>query len=219
MSQLKSSKIYIQQGNSMFNFMWANVMKDDSVMLGCTQQSKGYLKVLFDENFGELRPPDVLQKISTGPFKITFHKSGKYKMDVETALPGKPYDRCTVLGPCLDDISEPRRMLEVMIAPNQLKQAKSMITEKDIILDATEVKDRPLRCSIFCMSEDAFQKIRETNPKFIDTSEYECSNGLVHGGRAWLFVLRVSRQDNRIPDETIFFLPGEIKWPSNKVGI
>lgn len=202
----------------MFNFMWANVMQDDSVMLGVSQQGKGYLKVLFDEHFGELRPPDVLERISTRPFKITFHKSGKYKMELETALPGKPYDRCTILGPRLDDISEPRRMLEVMIASGSLTPGTKALAEKDIVLDATEVKNRPLRCSIFCMSEDAFKKTSETNRQFVSTSEYECVNGLVHSGKVWAFVLRVSRQDNNIPEESIFFLPGILKWPATEIG-
>ena len=57
MARPKSAKILIRKGQDIHDFMWANVMRDGSVILGVSYEGKESLEVLFDKDFGELRPP------------------------------------------------------------------------------------------------------------------------------------------------------------------
>lgn len=102
-------------------------------------------------------------------------------------------------------------MMEVII-PKRLNITESKILERNMILDATEFPQRPLRCTISCMSPEKICEITESKAFWVDTSECEVTKALGDGRNIWAWTLRVSREDKTAPDHFHYFVPGVIKW-------
>lgn len=214
MSRITSSKIYIKCKEKVCDFMWLNVGPDDSIMLGFSQKGNESIQFILDENDKELRPKDLKIGKSLSNPKDTFHVSGHYKLSSFVGLNEENIDRCTVIGSPLNEITKPRRMMEVIL-PNKLQKTKNLISERDIILDSTGFSinsPKPLRCTISCMDEVNYEQLIEKNIPFCSTSECEFTRSLIYKNLIWTFTLRLSRLDTSLAEQFVSFVPGEIKW-------
>lgn len=220
MARSKSSKIYINHRNGLCDFMWANISKDGSIMLGFTEQGSEKTHAIFDKDRGELRAEDFIEAKPLPNPKITFHRSGHYKLTTNIGLSENSIDRCTVLGAPLDQIMEPKLLMEILI-PNRLKLTDKNPSEKDIVLEATEFPQKPWRCSIFAMTKEKFPKIvvkfEEGQFNFVSTSLIESIHALESENLLLCFTLRVSNEDKSFPDKFYFLVRGEIMWGKSKV--
>lgn len=210
MAKPKSAKIYIRVEDRLYDFMWANVMADESVVMGLRFEGQQQIE-LVAEHDGQRRPPQIeAPRIVCHP-KISFHRSGHYKLDAKVGLTPSLVDRSTVIGPRLEDIDEPRRMLEVLL-PEVLPVASKDITDRDIILDASTAPRQPLACTISCMSEREFHRVMDANAKFVDTSSWEFVHALKSERHVWVWALRTSPGHTNYPNRFIIGLLGEVKW-------
>ena len=85
------SRIFVKAGENLFDFMWADVSADGSVLMGLTQEGDGGVELVLDPDLGELRPQDIVAPTSVGALKLSFHATGQYKL---SARMGK--DRCSL---------------------------------------------------------------------------------------------------------------------------
>lgn len=213
MKRPRSAKIYIKIKGSLCDFMWANVSlgTDSSIMIGFQGSGSEKMNFILDKNIGRVDAADIQIRESLEPPKISFHESGYYKLSTSVGLHPQCMDRCTIVGTPLSEIREPRRMMEILI-PTRLKVTKSQISYQDIVLDASQFPQRPLRCTISCMSHEHFYKISESKAFFVDTSDYEITQALDSRKNIWAWTLRVSSEDKMSPDHFHYFLPGEMRW-------
>jgi len=210
MAKPKSAKVYIRVGDCLFDFMWANVISDGSVIMGLRFQGQQQIEVVAERD-RQLRPPQIeALRIVCHP-KISFHPSGHYKLDAQVGLTATSIDRATVTGPRFENIDEPCRMLEVLL-PEVLPVASKGIADRDIILDATTAPRQPLVCTISCMSKQQFHHVMDSNSKFVDTSTWEFVHALENESHIWVWTLRTSQEQTIYPNRFIIGLLGEIKW-------
>lgn len=210
MAQPKSAKVYIRVEDRLFDFMWANVMPDGSVVMGLCFKGRQQIELVAERD-RQLRPPRIeAPRIVCYP-KISFHPSGRYKLDAQVGLTSTSVDRSTIIGPRLEHIDEPRRMLEVLL-PKVLPIASKATTNRDIIIDATTAPRQPLACTISCMSERWFQRVMEANTKFVDTSTWEFIYALTNESHVWVWTFRTTQEQTVYPNRFIISLLGEIKW-------
>lgn len=207
----KAAKIYIRAGDNLHSFMWANVGPDGSVMLGFTFAGNEEVELVLDDKMGELRRPHILTLENVGQSKISFHSSGQYKLSSQMGKATDSVDRATVEGPKLADITEPRRMVELLL-PKSLPKTSKSPGELDIVLDATSAPEMPLRCTISCMRKDYFEKAIKNDEKFVDTSVWEYVHALEYENQVWVWTLRASRNDEAYLDRIGIFLIGPVKW-------
>ncbi|MEX1203619.1 MAG: hypothetical protein WEB85_00050 [Dongiaceae bacterium] len=211
MARPKSAKVYVRVGDRLFDFMWANVGPDDTVMMGLRFQGDGQIELVIDPALGELRPPNIEAPHVVSRPKISFHRSGQYKLDVQMGLNSCAIDRSTVIGPRFEDIVAPRRMAELLF-PETLPVAETAPTNRDIILDATAAPRRPLICTISCMADAKFPGFVAPGVRAVDTSDWEVSQALTSGTHAWAWTLRTSARHTVYPNRFIVGLLGEVKW-------
>lgn len=75
MARRKSSKIYIKKVEKIFDFMWANVGPDGSVMIGLPFEGEEDVELILDEELGELRPSTILtEKQFVAPKSVFIHR-------------------------------------------------------------------------------------------------------------------------------------------------
>jgi hypothetical protein len=211
MTRPRSAKIYIKIKGNFCDFMWANVGPDSSVMIGFQGNGAEKLNFILDSNLWRVEVSDIQIHESLGRPKVTFHESGNYKLSTSVGLNPQSIDRCTIIGTPLSEIREPRRMMEILI-PKSLKATESKILDQDIVLDASQFPQRPLRCTVSCMSYEHFYRIMESKTFFVETSDCELTQALDNGISIWAWTLRVSHEDKMAPDHFHYFLPGEIRW-------
>lgn len=195
--------------------MWATTMKDGDVLMGiygntCIES----IEKIFDQK-GELLPEKHFKlesyALETGHQKISFHRSGKYKLIHK--LKDFFSDRITINGIPLQDIVKPTRMLEIIL-PKYLKKATAQPNlKKDLIIDVSTFPEKPLRCTISCMQANEIDNFCKS--KIVDTSIMESSHVLVSDNTYWVWTMRVSKKDE-ISNDTkfILFLPGKVRWLS-----
>jgi hypothetical protein len=171
---------------------------------------------VLDPKLGEFRLQDIVAPTSVGALKLSFHASGQYKLSAQMGKDNRSLDRATVTGPCLADISEPRRMAEFLL-PAELPRATRAMTANDIALDISEAPPPPHRCVISCMSTARFECHISSGSRFVDTSEWESTRALSTGSQVWAWTFRRSRNDRETPPRIIAFIHGFPKWghPSN----
>jgi hypothetical protein len=209
-SRPKSSKIYVRVGERLFDFMWFDIIADGSILMGL--RFKGHNQIeLVSERDGQLRPPQIEAPLVVSQPKISFHPSGHYKLDASMGKVPNAMDRSTVVGPRLQDIAEPRRMLELLL-PQRLPVAQRQPTIRDIVLDASTAPHCPLACTVSCMSTSHYQCIVSSDTRFVDTSTWEFTHALEHGAQAWTWTLRTSIEATAYPNRFILGLLGQVKW-------
>jgi hypothetical protein len=191
--------------------MWANVGPDSTVMMGFKERGSEKLNFILDKDLGQLKTGDIQVGECLNRSKISFHKSGHYKLSTCVGLGPSSIDRCTVIGTPLAEIEEPRRMMEIII-PKELRTTNNQPRERDIVLEAAQFPNRPLCCTISCMSHKKFHEIMESKVLFVDTSEAEFTRALDSGEHVWTWTLRVSRENKIAPDHFHYFLFGEMRW-------
>lgn len=218
MKRPKSAKIYIKLKDQICNFMWANLGPDNTVMMGFLGSGTEGIDFILDKNLGQLAADDINVVGESGYPKITFHPSGHYKLATHVGLRSQARDRCTVVGPPLSDITQPRRMVEILI-PKRLSLAQNKLLDRDIVLDASDFPHRPLRCTISCMSPQTFDQLNRSGVLWVNTSECEFTEALGSDSNIWIWTLRVSREDKKAPDKFHYFIHGEIKWGKDKGGL
>jgi hypothetical protein len=210
MAQPRSAKILISVDGRPFDFMWATVMPDASVIMGFRFEGSQQIELVAERD-RQLRPP-LLQapRIVCYP-KISFHPSGQYKLDATMGLTEESMDWSTVVGPRLQDIQQPRRMLEVLL-PDALPNSRKKESDVAITLDASNAPRQPLICTISCMAKSEFHRIMDSDAKFVSTSTWEFVNALESESHVWVWTLRASSEHLVDPKRFILHLPGEVKW-------
>ena len=196
----------------MYPFMWANMGPDGSVLIGFPITGKHQVVSVIDEKLGELRPPSVITEDVVERLKISFHPSGQFKLMTKMGRTANAIDRVTVEGPRLVDISDPRRMIELLLPREFLLLPAGKATERDIVIDATSAPNKPLRCTISCMSLIKLGEFVNSGSKFVDTSIWESFHALETETHAWVWTLRASHNDNIYADRFYIFLNGPVKW-------
>jgi hypothetical protein len=207
----KHSRIFLKVGEDLFDFMWADVSADGSVLMGLTQEGDGGIELVLDPALGELRPQDIVAPTSVGSLKLSFHATGQYKLSAQMGKDPSSLDRATVTGPRLADIAEPRRMAEFLL-PARLPRATKVLSENDIALDVSDAPPPPHRCVISCMSMERLDRFISRGSLIVDTSLWECTHALTTGHQAWVWTFRKSRNDREVPPRFIAFLHGFPKW-------
>lgn len=209
-------KIYLKLNEHLIDFMWADTGKDGSVYMGLkTITSSGSIEKIFDPE-GELLPGKDFNEINTiktsNPTKISYHSSGKFKL--ETKIKREFFDRVTVQGPALKDISEPTHMLEILFPANLKISKTTPHPQLDQIIDLTNFPSNPLRCTVSCMPSEQLANFLKN--KIVETSIIETTRAYEFNNLTWTWTLRISR-DDKLAYETryIFFLPFKIIWPTS----
>jgi len=87
--------------------MWAIVGNDGSVMMGFPWETNEDLALVMDEDLGDLKREDVVSQGYTGSSKISFHKSGHFKLNSRMGKTEAAIDRITVRGPSFEEITTP----------------------------------------------------------------------------------------------------------------
>jgi len=207
----KSCKVFIRRGEDTVEFMWATVSDDGSVMLGLLADAQQEVEFVVDAVHDDVRKPKLITEKTVGRPKISFHATGKYKLDGRMGLEWNALDRATIEGPPLAEISEPRRMLEVLL-PRSFPASRLTPTPVDIVLTADEGNQLPLRCTISCMAKSEAARIFGSEVPFVDTSAWECTGALENDTHVWTWTLRASRNDQLVADKVMMILIGPVKW-------
>jgi len=72
---MRHGRISIKAGNDLFDFMWAGMANDGSVLMGLTQQGEGAIELVLDPHLGELKAEDLIAPKDVEAVKISFHTS------------------------------------------------------------------------------------------------------------------------------------------------
>lgn len=143
-------KIFIKKNEAFLDFMWADVTRDNSVIMGLYGSSfTSSVEKIFD-NTGILNPDKDFTSINSDEnnanTKITFHVSGRYKFVQK--IKKVVTDRVTVKGVPFILITKPTRMLEIIL-PLAIKESVTTPREaKDQIIDITNFPNKPIRCTV-----------------------------------------------------------------------
>jgi hypothetical protein len=211
MPKQKSSKIFIKSSDGAKVFMWAIVGSDGSVMMGFPWETKEDLALIIDEDLGNLKREDVVSEGHTGNSKISFHKSGYFKLNCRMGKTEEAIDRITVKGPSFEEITEPVRLAELLL-PEKLPDSDYAPTGRDIIIDVTDADSSPTRCTISCMSNEEFNKLCVEKKRIVDTSIWEASHALENDTHTWMWTFRKSKEDSKYADKVYVMLLGSPKW-------
>lgn len=211
MPKQKSSKVFLRNGDNEKVFMWAIVGSDGSVMMGFPWETNEDLALVMDEELGDLKREDVVSQGYTGRSKISFHKSGHFKLNSRMGKTEEAIDRITVKGPSFDEIITPVRLGELLL-PESIPDSNYKPTERDIIIDITDVESLPTRCTISCISNEEFRKINFDNKRIVDSSIWEASHALDNDTHTWMWTFRKSKDDKKYADKIYVSLLGSPKW-------
>lgn len=211
MPRAKSSKIFVKSGPDVRALMWATVGNDGSVMMGFPWGSTESVELVMDREVGNLSKAEIFSTEYAGTSKINFHASGSYKLSCSMGRNAASVDRVTVRGVPLAEISEPRRMVEILL-PTQIPKSGHTPSETDVVLDIAGSDSLPTRCTVGCVSNSEFEKVRSNEGPMVDTSEWEAWNALASESHTWIWVLRKSRNDVLSPSKFYVTLLGDPKW-------
>jgi len=198
--------------------MWADVIKDGSVLMGISGEVVPSIEKIFDPK-GELLPgkhfeiPNEKESVSSTKKKISFHTSGRYKLMQK--IKKLTTDRVTVAGLPLKDIVKLTRMLDILIPSHLTKSICEPVPNKDMIIDISNFPKKPLRCTISCMPIKELNNINSRS--FVDTSLVESTFIYGYDNLAWIWTIRVSRNDEdetAHPTKFYVLLHGKVIWPS-----
>lgn len=211
MAKKKSPRVFIKKGVTFAKFLYAQEASDGSVIIGYPVKMRAGIQFVSDRHLGELRPPDLhVEESEVESAKISFHSSGHYKLTSKVGRTKETMDRATVIGKKLSEIDKPERMAEFLI-PLHIPVTGVPVENRDIILDATDAPERPLRCSLFCMSHKEFELFQQQRRRIVDTSVWETWEAIENGTHVWLFALRCSK-DEEVYSTGGVFVFGEMKW-------
>lgn len=210
MAKQKSSKVFIKNGDSEKVFMWVIVGSDGSVMMGFPWETSEDLALVMDD-LGDLTREELISQGFTGKSKISFHKSGHFKLNSRMGKSENAIDRITVNGPSFDDITSPVRLAELLL-PESIPNSKYKPTDRDIIIDLTGAESMPTRCTISCIGNEEFRKLQIENKRIVDTSIWEASHALESDSHTWMWTFRRSIEDSSFADKIYVTLLGSPKW-------
>lgn len=191
--------------------MWAILGSDGSVMMGFPCETNEDLALVMDEDLGDLKRNDLISHGFTGKSKISFHKSGHFKLNSRMGITEDTIDRITVKGPSFDEITLPVRLAELLL-PELMPDSKYKPTNRDIVIDLTEAESMPTRCTISCIANDEFRKLNIDNMRIVDTSIWEASHALENETHTWMWTFRRSKEDSSFADKIYVTLLGSPKW-------
>jgi hypothetical protein len=103
-------------------------------------------------------------------------------------------------------------MIEIILPKDFLYLQTANVTERDIVIDATSAPNKPLRCTVSCMSLEKFAELIPSRNKFVDTSLWEASHALQTITNVWIWTLRASQNDEIYADRLYIVLIGTVKW-------
>ncbi|MBU0910501.1 MAG: hypothetical protein KJ717_13125, partial [Proteobacteria bacterium] len=79
MAKSKQRRIFLRNGEQLYNFMWADLTADGSVVLGLSSVEKGEIPGVYAPVQGQLRDTDLHRAEVEVAAKFTFHATGIYK--------------------------------------------------------------------------------------------------------------------------------------------
>ncbi len=202
-------------GSTHYDLLRVCLSADQSVVMQVPYTCQSQVEAVFDRIAGDVRPPKIDAPKTLEKPKVSFHTTGKYKLSSQVGWLPVSRDRATVVGPRLDEITTPRRMLEILI-PEVLPVGSKYSEAMDLLLNASEAPKVPLRCTISCMSRDEYERLAGAQIKWVDTSIWEAWATLANERQAWVFTLRASNDTVYYP-RLGFFLFGNMKWGSEVI--
>jgi hypothetical protein len=211
MAKSKQRRIFLRDSDRLYNFMWANLTADGSVVLGLLNVTKGEVAEVYAPIQGRLRSTDLLRAEGETAAKFTFHASGIFKGNGYIGLDPNALDRPTTVGRPLSEIVEPQRMLEILL-PKLLCCADRKPRKDDLVLNFTANPGAPLRCAITCMAVSRFQAITWANTQILENSFWEVHNTLAIDTHAWVWTVGQCHSDRYIPPDFLVALLGSIRW-------
>lgn len=211
MSKKFKRRIFISKDDSIYDFMWADLTKDQSIVIGLSGIDNGVVEKIFSPIEGHLCKSDLHKnEASVGP-KFTFHASGIYKGEGSVGLSPNSLDRPTIKGIPLKEINEPIRMLELLL-PKRLYQSKHSPKQDDLILSLNSSPQIPLRCVVTCVALSRFQAINWHTAQILENSIWEVHDALSTNTHAWVWTLGQCSNDSKFPSDFYVALIGEIRW-------
>lgn len=211
MARPKSCKVYLKRNNTVYSFLWINVAPDGSVLLGIQPAGHEFIHRVFDNSVIQRNPRGYIKSSPVEHKKISFHKSGKIKIDSQLGKSTNSIDRCTIRGKPLSEIRKPELMVE-FILPNHLQEAKRAALKNDLVIDISQFPQKAVRCSVLCMDKDNFETLKKTETRIVNSSTHEIYDAVTNGSSIWVFLMRVSNNDSGISNILYYFIPGQIKW-------
>jgi hypothetical protein len=211
MSKKFKRRIFIKNEESFHDFMWADLTTDQSVVIGLSTIHTGIVKEIFDPIQGHLYEDDIYKKEGNVAPKFTFHVSGYYKGEGSAGIDPVSLDRPTIKGFPLNEITEPKRMLEILL-PKNLCRSKHLPKQDDLVLSLNSGPQIPIRCVVTCMSLSKFKSINWNNARIIENSTWETHDALSTNLHAWVWTLGQCTTDSKFPSDFYVALIGEIRW-------
>lgn len=208
-----TNRVFIKHGDELGYFMWLDIKPEGDVIMGFSWNGAESLEAIFDEEPVEAK--DLIHLPGTHPSKISFHKTGLYKLSSRVGKDSNSIDRITVTGPPLCEITEPRRMAELLLPSRLLVRGKAP-REKDVIIDLSNMPCPPTRCSIVCLPISHKNALLK---QLIDTSEWEAVNAFENDTHLWVWIFRKSRGDTEHSEKVFVYLPGNPRWGKTYVDV
>jgi len=211
MAKKKQRRIFLRDGEQLYQFMWADLKTDGSVVLGLSCVTKGEISGVFAPSQGRLSGEDLHQAEGDVAAKFTFHSSGIYKGEGCIGIDPSARDRPTIDGPPLSEILEPQRMLEILL-PKMLCRAEHDPREDDLVLSFNSNPLASLRCAITCMAISKYQAIHWESIRILENSIWETHDALASDTNAWVWTIGQCRRDCSIPPDFLVALLGSNRW-------
>lgn len=191
--------------------MWSDLTTDQSIVIGLSNIDNGIVKEIFAPIHGHLCDDDLYKREGDVAPKFTFHVSGNYKGEGSAGIDPNSLDRPTIKGLPLNEINEPKRMLEILL-PKNLCRSKYLPKQEDLILSLNPGPQIPLRCAVTCMTLSKFKAINWQNAQIFENSTWETHDALSTNTHAWVWTLGQCTSDSKFPSDFYVALIGEVRW-------
>lgn len=191
--------------------MWAALAADQSIVIGLVNIDSVIVKDIFAPIHGHLHEGDLYKKEGDVVSKFSFHVSGYYKGEGSVGIDPTSLDRPTIKGLPLHEITEPKRMLEILL-PKNLCRSKHLRKQDDLVLSLNPGPQIPLRCAVTCMSLSKFKSINWHNAHILENSTWETHDALSTNTHAWVWTLGQCTTDSKFPSDFYVALIGEVRW-------
>ena len=207
MAKPKNARVYIKEENDRYDFLWGDGGDDGSVYFGLTGKGRQTVRQI---EAGRDYVQKVSQKIFhpyTGPHKISFHVSGQYTL-ANHVEDGVDKNRLVAHGKPLLSISQPTRMMDIIVPTSQLKLTNKKLPESYIDLPADLQNNSHLCCTVFCMPENELLEFGENCTSIIRGSTWESKNAFASGRNAWAFILHNAVDESTKKDYSLISING-----------
>jgi len=209
MSKPKSSRIYIRQNETVYDFLWGGVGEDDSVYFGLTGSGKQNVEeIIISDDQKNTYEYSKFHSYS-GSHKISFHNSGWYVLQ-NIVEDKREENRLVLKGTPINKIGSPIRMMDIILPVNQLTPTKKSVADVNIDLHADLETHSHIGCTLYCMNNSKFSNFSENYTSIIRGASWESINAFVSNDNTWAFVLHDAIHDSTKKNYSLIKIFGEV---------